>query len=250
MPRSKRFILIAASLALILAIVMAMNVEVSTRQGFNGHVRLIRMPLYVKAMGFLARNYEYQRMVKEITRGCHTEEEKVLAIFNWTHENIKPVPPGMPVVDDHILNIIIRGYGSVDQSQDVFTTLCCYAGIPAMWEQAYAKGRTVWYPVSLVRIGGKWRVFDSYYNKYFRNKNGEIASIEDIVTDRSIIAKSGIAGRLCNGIPCEEFYYNLKPVKYTEMTRPEQQMPLKRLVFEIEKAIGLKRQHDPKIAHE
>ena len=60
---------------------------------------------------------------------------RVLAVFDWTARRIQPTPEGWPVVDDHILNIIIRGYGMTDQRADVFATLTTYAGVPAFWQR-------------------------------------------------------------------------------------------------------------------
>jgi len=239
--RKNKLILIMVCAGLISGAIMAMNTEVTIRQGINGRVREIRMPLYIKAMEFLSRNYEYQRIAKEITKGCITEEEKALAILAWTHENIKPVPQGMPVVDDHILNIIIRGYGAIDQSQDVFANLCTYAGLPAFYTRAYAGDHRVYYPLSFVKIGGKWRVFDPYNNVYFRTKDGAIAGVEDIMADRSLIEKCRIADQSYGQVRYKEFYYNLKPVTRSSMLRSEEQMPLKRAVFEIKKALGIEK---------
>ncbi|MDD5436995.1 MAG: transglutaminase-like domain-containing protein [Candidatus Omnitrophica bacterium] len=239
---SKRFVPILIGLGLIFAFGIVMNTEVSIRQGVNGRVHEIRMPLYIKAMEFLSRHYEYQRIAKEITKGCDTEEKKVLAILRWTHENIKLTPPGMPVVDDHILNIIIRGYGEIDQSQDVFTTLCSYSGIPAFWSQVYTKDHRTWYPFSFVKLGGKWRVFDSYYGTYFRMKNGEIASVEDIIADKSIIEESVSSDRWHNGVPYKEFCYNLKPVSGLKTLRSEKQMALKRVFYEVKKTLGIEKE--------
>ena len=103
----------------------------TTRQGLNFEVSARRTPLYIKAMEFLVRDHEYRRLADEITAGATTDEQRALALFGWTRTHIRPRPGGWPVVDDHILNIIIRGYGEDDQMADVFTTLTTYAGVPA-----------------------------------------------------------------------------------------------------------------------
>ena len=242
--KNKKLIAITVCMGLILVIGLVMNAEVSIRQGINGHVRQVRMPLYIKIMEFTTRHYEYQRISREIMKGCNTDEEKVLAILRWTHENVKPVPQGMPIVDDHILNIIIRGYGAADQSQDVFTNLCSYAGFPAFFERIYTKDRRAYYVLSFVRLNGKWRVFDSYNENYFRTKNGDIASVEDVIADRSLIEHSDIAGKLYGNVSYKEFYYNLKPVTEIKTLRSDKQMPFKRVVFEVKKALGIEKEED------
>lgn len=236
---------IAASVFFILltaAVSSVFNMGVSIRQGVDGHYRKIGMPLYVKWIEFLGRHYEYARIAKEITAGRGQEEEKVLAILKWTGDNILPgVPEDLRVVDDHILNIIIRGYGTSDQLQDVFTTLCAYSGIPAFWGKVYDPTGRQWWPLSFVRMDGKWRVFDAYYGIYFRTGDGRIASVEDIIDNKSLVKGRGVEGIVCNGIPYREFYHNLKPVERPSVLRSEKQMPGKRILYEIKKIIVFSR---------
>jgi hypothetical protein len=226
---------VAAIGACLLAAGLILNIDVAIKQGVNGRVREIHMPLYVKAMEFVTRHYEYGRIAREATRGCKTDEEKVLAVLKWTRENIKDVPPGMNVYDDHILNIIIRGYGAAEQFQDVFTTVLSYSGIPAFWGRIYGEGRKVRYALSLVKLNGKWRPFDAYYGKYFRNRAGDIASVEDIAKDPSLVAGEGVVAISINGIPYRTFYYHLEQVDKRMLTRPRKQMPLNRFIYEVKR---------------
>ena len=240
--KNKKFAIVAVSLGFILAVGMTMNAEVSIRQGINGRVHEIKMPLYIKAMEFLSRHYEYQRITREIIGGCNSDEEKVLAILIWTHSNIRPTPSGFPVTDDHILNIIIRGYGSADQSQDVFTNLCTYAGFPSFFMRAFTEDRRAYHVLSFVMLNGKWRVFDAYNKIFFQTRTGEIASIEDLTGDKSIIEDSDMANKLYMGIPYKEFYYGLKPIRIFTTLRPGKQMPLKRVIFEIKRVLGMEKE--------
>jgi len=48
----KKLIYVLVGLGLIIIVGIGVNTEVSIRQGINGRVREIRMPLYVKAMEF------------------------------------------------------------------------------------------------------------------------------------------------------------------------------------------------------
>lgn len=241
-PRQKKLITIAVCLCAALVIGIVMNTEVFILQSVDGRIHQVRMPLYAKASEFLSRHYEYRRLAKEITSGCRTEEEKALAILAWTHKNIKPMPSNTPVVDDHILNIIIRGYGIPGQSQDVFTNLCVYAGIPAFCMLVDSDGGRARYPLSFVRLGGKWRPFDSYYDRYFRTRTGDIASVEEIMADRSIVDNAYMADTMVGGAPYKEFYHNLKPIEDTGTLRAEKQMPPKRAIFEVKKALGIEKE--------
>ena len=232
---------IALALILLSVAIFAANLPSSIQVGVDGHYRLVHMPLYVKWTQFLARHYEYARLSKEITSGCKTDEQKALAILNWTRENLKDVPAGMPVCDDHILYTIIRGYAVPEQFQDVFTTLCSYAGMPAFWDKFYDKGHKVSYYLSFVSISGKWRVFDAYYGKYFRKDGGEIASVEDILNNPSLLRGGGIDQIVIRGVPYRDFYYNinLEQIRKGITLRPYRQMPLHRMIYEMKKMLKL-----------
>ncbi len=140
----------------------------STRQGINYQVAVRSIPAYAKTLGFLYRHFEYQRLAGEITRGKRSPQERVLAVFDWTTQNIHSVPEGFPVVDDHVLHIIIRGYGTDDQKADVFTTLSTYAGVPAFWQWTKQPSGAV-LVVSFARIGQEWVVFDVAKGIAFRS---------------------------------------------------------------------------------
>jgi hypothetical protein len=243
--KTARKISLILILVIICAVIFAMaNMDVSIRQGIDGNLRIIHMPLYVKWTEFLARHYEYERLAREITANCRTDEDKAIAILNWTRKNIKDQPSELPVVDDHILNIIIRGYGIPGQLQDVFTTICSYAGMPAYWGKPYDKSHKARYVVSLVKINGKWRVFDAYQGLYFRTKAGEIASIDNIINDPSILSGKEIGARMVNGVPYKDFFQNLEGFPRPETLRSERQMPLPRILFELRRAARMGRGED------
>jgi len=225
------------------AVIWVANLPTSIHVGVNGYFRQIHMPLYVKWTQFLARHYEYERLARQITAGCRTEEEKVLAILRWTKSNLRNVPAGMPVCDDHTLYIIIRGYGMPGQFQDIFTTLCAYAGLPAFFGKAYDRQHNNKYNLSFVKLHGKWRVFDAYYGKYFKSSNGDIAAVEDILKDHSLIKGNGVDAIVINGIPYSDFYYtlDLSTARNGSTLRPYRQMPFQRILYEIKKAFKIEK---------
>lgn len=232
---------IAPALILILAVVLIANFPAYIRSGVGGNYTRIRMPLYAKWTQFLARHYEYERMTKEIVAGCRTEEDKALAILKWTRANLKDMPEGMPVHDDHILYIIIRGYAVPEQFQDVFTTLCVYSGIPAFYKTMYDKSHKTKHVLSFVMLDGKWRVFDAYYGNYLKNAKGDIASIDDIVADPSIVDKCSWCAMMVRGVPYKEYYANMGTVTAPQTFRAKKQMPLGRIIFEIKKALRIEK---------
>lgn len=229
------------------AVVFIANIPTSIRVGIDGRYNMIRMPLYVKWIQFLSRHYEYERLSREITADCKTKEEKVLAILKWTKDNLRDVPTGMPVCDDHVLYIIIRGYAVQEQFQDVFVTLCTYAGMPAFFDKFYDKEHKVVYYLSFVNIDGRWSVFDAYYGKYFRKPSGEMLIVEDILKDPSLVKGEDIEHIMVNGAPYREFYHSLNPayslnigqIKRGITLRTRSQMPGPRIVLEIKKALGI-----------
>jgi len=232
---------IAASIIVIaFGLAFLATADVSIRQGVNGECRAIRMPLAVKWTEFLARHYEYGRIAREVTRGCLTDQEKVLAILKWTHANVRKVPPDFPVVDDHILNIIIRGYGTSDQSADVFTTLCSYAGIDAFWTTKRNDAKTRKHPLSFVKLKGTWYVFDSYLGLYFMTRQGRLATVEDIAKDPALVAEQS-SHAVIDGTNYTEFFRGIDRVEEPSSPRPRRQMPGPRMVYEIRKVLGLEK---------
>lgn len=221
-------------LALIL-IAAILTFPVKTKKGINYTLTVLRIPLYVKVTEYLDRNYWYKRLTDGITAGCATDTEKVIAIFNWVMENIHRMPPGFDVIDDHTLNVIIRRYGTHDQMADAFTTLCVYAGIPAFFRSEEIQEGKRHIILSYVLLDNKWRVFDVYRKTFFLNKAGEIASVEDIVSDPSIA--EGRAGAR-EAVNYEDFFNDLKPIKEDFTSKAQKQVPILRLKYEIKRTLA------------
>ncbi|MBN3038360.1 MAG: transglutaminase domain-containing protein [Candidatus Omnitrophica bacterium] len=235
----KKTIGLCLILLLVAAAVLALNAKSSTRQGINGIVSEHPIPVWIKAVDFLSRHYHYKELAWQITKDCATQEERVLAIFKWTHENIRhDFPRGWPIYDDHVLNIIIRGFGTVDQTADVFTTLSTYAGVPAAMYQAFyddTRKRTI---MAAADLNGRFVIFDPYYGNYFRNAKGELASIDDILAEHTIVEKAQNKPMI-RGVAYEEYFKNLVPIDGFITLRAELQMPMTRLKYEIKRKLGL-----------
>jgi len=166
---------------LIVCAIAAANIPVTTRQGVDYEVRAYHIPLYIKVIEFIDRDYQYRRLVREITAGVPCGEAQVLAIFNWCVANIRHKPDGFPIVDDHPLNIIVRGYGVKDQFEDVFTILCTYAGFEAFYKEIVQPSGER-YLIAFVKIGGKWYPF-SVNRAIAPEKGGKPVSIGDIAAE-------------------------------------------------------------------
>ena len=220
--------------------VLVANVPVTTKQGVNFEVSEHRLPLYLKAFEFLDRNAQYRQLANEITLGAASDQARVLAVFNWTARRIQPAPEGWPVVDDHILNIIIRGYGTSDQRADVFATLATYAGVPAFWQKVKAPGTQDGVILTFVRVDGRWVVMDVANGFMFRNARGELASAEDLAANRAILPAA--AGSLMIGsTPYSQVFNQLRTPPIPRPLRAELQMPWPRLWDQTKRAVGYER---------
>lgn len=232
--KNKLFINLFLLFAAVLSIILILNLETSYQQGINYEYKTVKIPLYLKIADFFSRHYHYRQLTRQIISSHNTEEENVIRLLQWTHENIRNAPEGFPVVDDHVWNIIIRGYGTDDQAHDVFTTLCNYAGITAFftWVESTAKNeRRV--PFSFVKLKGKWYVFDPFRGVYFKDDKDKetFIDIETIKKEKILLEKLGEMQNMdySNYIP------NLPSLREIGLTRANTQSPLNRLLLEIRK---------------
>ncbi len=229
-----------ASFIIVLCITALLFLPATTKQGIGGEIRIIRLPLIIKLTEFVNRNYHYGRLAREIVFDSDTDREKVLAIFNWVVQNINtdfPRRGNWHIVDDHILHIIIRRYGTADQVADVFATLCVYAGIPAFWDkikrEKYEDRSII---LSFVRLDGTWRAFDIYNRIYFKNEDGEIADLKEILERKKVVTNNGEKLENCK-IDYPYYLSNLKSVKMKVVLRAKRQMPIGRILYEIKRLI-------------
>lgn len=130
-------------------------IPTTTRQGINYQVSEIRLPLGLKVLDFFQRHWHMRRIAWKIFRDCKTPSERAEAAFQWVRKNIRPQPSELPVVDDHVWHIVIRGYGKADQIADVFCTLCNYGGLPAFFFWDATPERHVW---AAVKTEAGWTV--------------------------------------------------------------------------------------------
>lgn len=224
----KRWIWSAVSIIILIAI---WNWPLGYRVGVGGVLSEKKIPFYAKACGYLYRDWMYKDIVRDLAIDKKDDNDKILAILRWTRENIRSgIPKGLKVVDDHPLNIIIRQYGSGDQLNDVFTILCSYAGMKAGIVKCYNPEKTRFVYISLVRSNSRWLIFDVAGNKYFLNKDGAIASVDDYSKGDLVMPEKDAAYY-------NEFLPGLKDVDVLNMTRADEQMPLRRIPAEFRKIL-------------
>jgi len=236
--RQRGYFIAGGVLLLILPGTLAISTwTVTTRQGINSRVSTREIPFYVKIMDFFHRHYKYEAFTAEITPGLNSDRERVLAVFDWTRRNIRKTLEDGPVVDDHVLNIIIRGHGLDDQMADVFTTLSTYAGVPAFWSFLALPGSKEKLVLSFARVDGRWVVFDVANGVIFQKDRGDLASVEEIAANPGLV--EGAAGALRYlGVPYQRYFQGFTPPSVPNTLRAEKQMPWRRLIFEAKRLLG------------
>ncbi len=182
----KVHIVLVSTVIMFVAAIFMLNTSVVTTQGINYQVHEINLPLYLKILDFVDRHYNYKNLVKNIIGDTKDEGAKAIKIFDWVTSNVQNNPKELPVIDDHPLNILIRGYGVQDQFEDIFTILCTYAGMEAYFRIFRNRSGGVYY-MSFVNIYGRWCPLSAYGSAY-ASKNGAIASVDDILRDNKLLS--------------------------------------------------------------
>lgn len=236
-PHLARYLLACAALGTGMCWALAMPAH--TRQGINFNVSTHQIPLYVKAVAFLHRHYQYGLLAREIADGVSTDHARALAMFAWTRQRIPPTPSGWPVIDDHVLHIIIRGHGIEDQMADVFTTLCAYAGVPAFWRIIKTPGTERHLILSFARVEDRWAVFDVANGFVFTDRSGTLVSKEELAADLQLVRLT--AGEFqYGGGSYARYFSGLAALQAPRTLRAELQMPAPRLWHELRQAVGWK----------
>ena len=241
MATSRRsFILMLGAFVLVLAGSCAvLTFPTTTRQGIDYRVTTHSIPLYVKAIDFLQRHYQYELLAGRICSGKSSDADCVSAIFEWTHENIPATPPGWPVVDNHTLTTIIRGHGKADQIADVFTTLSTYAGRSAFFTHVIDPDSGVDIVLSFACVGGEWVPFDVERHVSFRHETGRLASVQALVEDPSLVDVA-TKGLLHDDLRYSAFISKstLMPFVPPRWSHADLQRPWPRVGYELRRLVG------------
>lgn len=230
----KRYLIPSIIILLFLCSIALLNMKVTMLQGVDYKVSRITLPLYLKVLNFYDRHYNYKWLAKRITGHLDTREDKVLRLFHWTHETIKPQPESLPVMDSHVWDVYVRGYGVSDNFHDLFSTLCNYIGTDAFFIKLYLRDTGKGINLSFVRIKRGWVVFDPYNGIYFRNHTGELATIEEIIEQDWHIVK--LSQTNFSETNYEQYIVeNLPRIKKfsSRLIRANIQSPINRLRFQL-----------------
>jgi len=152
-----------------------------------------------------------ESIVADVTRGCKTDQEKAVAIYNFVVRTVwMPYVFGHPkeMFGRHLRSIreplkIINVYGAIGcgSQAEIFCTLLHAAGIES---RLLAPGFA--HMSSEAKWGGKWHWMDVWLPLYLTDDKGEIYSYEELMADRSLVTKAIQDGRVS-----ENFMYNPGP---------------------------------------
>ena len=166
----------------IIALGWVLNIETTTRQGINYRVQAIPIPLYLKLFGFFDRHLHYRWLAGRIITNEMDNQQKAEALFQWTVSNIARQPSQLPVIDDHVWHIIVRGYGMEDQLADVFATLANYAGLKAFLMNCEGSADSIW--IAAVYYDNNWHICDVHRRTLFFNKANKWATLQEIMASK------------------------------------------------------------------
>lgn len=239
-PRRRRFVAAVSIAGVVIGLGVVAHLPVTTKQGVNYEVSTHRLPLYVKGLQFIDRDVQYQQLAAEVAGSAPSDEARLLAIFEWTRRNIRPTPDGWPVVDDHILNIVIRGHGVRDQQADVFAMLATYAGVPAFWSRMELPSAPDSLILAFARVKERWVVLDIANGLVFRNVDGGLATAEELAAGQCVSPE--LNGLKIGTSPYLHFLEQLRTPPVPKPLRAELQMLGPRLWYEAKRAVGF--EHD------
>jgi hypothetical protein len=211
------------------------NIETITRQGINYQVRELKIPLYLKTLNFFDRHYNYKWLVRRILHNQKDESKKAKLIFQWTAAHIKKQPSELDIVDDHVWNIIVRGYGEDDQAADVCATLSNYAGLKGFLLRLKVSSGSA--PnrirISAIYFDGAWHLSDPYRHTTFENKKGKWATINEIVSGDWEAKSYKDSDDIKNSINYQNYFQDLDKIDFNSSyggSRSSIQDPVSRLL--------------------
>lgn len=235
--RDRRFRWRPAVIALV-AVSIAMTVAcwpVQRQVAVNFAVETQTLPLWVKTMEFIDRDRGLAELSGRVLDRISGDEARAMAALAWTRANIRPQPPQLPVVDDHIWHIVIRGYGLPDQQADVFTALLAYAGTPAFWTLIGNPPDEM--PLSYARVEGRWAAFDVAEGVVFRNRDGSLATPDELAASAGLVRAASTRVSI-DPDRYATYFSGYRAPEIPDVLRIDLQRPLPRLRYELRRLVG------------
>ena len=210
---------------------------VETRHGVYYEWTSTTIPLYEKAINFVSRDLQVRRVLDDVVGNESDPQRKVVRLFHWVRANVRPTPEGFPVVDDHILNILIRGYGAQDQRTEAFALLSTYAGMPAAYVLEKGPDGVTDFHLAVVQVEDDLYLFDVVNGIAFQDSTGALVDVERLRASPELL---GIGGDVAT-ILCSAYRRVLASEAGTNPSfeRMEMQIPWRRLRIEAARAFGI-----------
>ncbi|MDE3242187.1 MAG: hypothetical protein KGO52_05645 [Nitrospirota bacterium] len=232
--------LLVGTVGLALLVTLIGQIPTTGLEGVDDRMIVHRMPLWEKAAKFYLRHRQFQRWAEEAAGGETDPQRRVLRLMEWTRSQVKPIPSGLPLVDDHISHIVLRHYGNDGQLSEVFTALTTYTGNEGRWEAYSPPGASARAALCFIESEGKWWVFDVWNDGWFETPSGQIATIEDFKHPEQL-RRRGQAPELLGGLPYINYFQDVEGVFVRSFSRASGQMPWHRLLM----VIGLEPEDGP-----
>jgi hypothetical protein len=229
----KRFLLgaIAGSSGLVLLALLVGQIPTAGLEGVDDRIIVHRMPLWEKAAKFYIRHREFLQWAEEAAGGETDPQRRVLRLMEWTRSQVKPIPSGLPLVDDHISHIVLRHYGNDGQLAEVFTALATYTGNEGRWGKASSPpGASARAILCFIESGGKWWALDVWNGGWFETASGQIATIENFKHPERL-RQRGQAPEQLGGLPYISYFQDVEGVFKRSFSRARGQMPWPRLLM-------------------
>ena len=172
----KKFVLLLV-LMLVLTTFFITTKKTTRLIGVNYKVTEYQIPIYLKIFDFYDRHYNYKYLVKNINKNINNEKDIIINTTKWIKNNIKKIPEGVDIIDNHTLTIFERKLGTDDQFSDLLSVLLVYSNIDSFY---IGKFNQNWHPLTFFKINDSWSVIDPFYGVFFTNNERLFASIEDI----------------------------------------------------------------------
>jgi hypothetical protein len=214
-------------------------IPATSLEGVDAAVKRHRISLLEKGGRFWLRHAEFQRLAEAAAGGETDPQRRVLKLLDWTVTAVRPMPPGLPFIDDHILHIVHRHYGNDGQMAEVFTALTTYTGNHGKWGAYTPRGAKARVALSFVESDDGWRVFDVEHGAWFETEIGRIATVPDFRHPEQL-RRRGQAPEELGGMPYLAYFEKVEEVWKRSFSRARGQMPWHRLlmVLGIERADG------------
>lgn len=229
----RRTALVASAAAVLLMIACW---PTTSQVGVNHVISTQTLPLWAKTVDFLRRDMNMSATAREVIGPHGDADARATAALAWTRGRVLLQPAALPIIDDHLWHIIVRGYGERDQLADVFTALLSYAGVPAYWTLVGQPPDEL--PLSFVWIRDQWRVYDVAHGIAFRNRQMDLATPAELAADPQLITAAAAAAHL-DAARYAAYFTGFQPPVAPDVSRADLQMPRRRLWQEARRLIGM-----------